>query len=76
MQRGFAIRALSSFRTVSVFYLKVREVCLIENTGLTGLTEYLPDDISLERPTPPRLMLHPAKRLTFPAQFLVSQDEV
>ncbi|CAH2240024.1 jg18071, partial [Pararge aegeria aegeria] len=49
--------------------LKVREVCLIENTRLTGATEYLPDDIRLERPTPPRLMLHPAERLTFPAQF-------
>ncbi|XP_039761867.1 uncharacterized protein LOC120635026 [Pararge aegeria] len=56
--------------------LKVREVCLIENTRFTGATEYLPDDISLERPTPPHLMLHPAERLTFPAQFLVSQDEV
>lgn len=87
MQRGFALRALKSFRTVSTsaalalaqfmpIDLKVREVNLIEKTRLSSTTELLPDDVTLEKPTPPRLLLHPAQRITFKPELLEDQHEV
>lgn len=75
LQRGFAIKAIKGFHTISTVAaialaefipldLKVREVHEIESTKLTHTTRHLPGDIRLERPTPPHELLHPASRLT------------
>ncbi|XP_052750893.1 uncharacterized protein LOC128200699 [Galleria mellonella] len=75
MQRGFAIRIIRAFRTVSTtaaialaeltpLDLKVLEVHHLEQTRLTGSTHLLRSDLSLERPTPPHKLLHPAVRVS------------
>ncbi|XP_047031454.1 uncharacterized protein LOC124638523 [Helicoverpa zea] len=75
LQRGFALKAIRAFRTVSTnaalalaqlipLDLRVLEVHQIEQTRLTNTTPFLPEDILLERPTPVRELLHPALRIT------------
>ncbi|KAG6460908.1 hypothetical protein O3G_MSEX012296 [Manduca sexta] len=75
MQRGFALKAIRAFRTVSTtaalalaqftpLDLKIQEIYTLERTRLTGTTPYLPDDIGLETPTPPHLLLHPSDRIS------------
>ncbi|KAA5650489.1 reverse transcriptase-like protein, partial [Pseudomonas aeruginosa] len=44
--------------------LKIREVHQIEKVRLTGKTEFLPNDISYEKPVPVKDLLHPARRPT------------
>lgn len=75
MQRGFALKAIRGFRTISTsaalalaqftpLDLKIREVHQIEKVRLTGKTEFLPNDISYEKPVPVKDLLHPARRPT------------
>lgn len=75
LQRGFAIKAIKGFRTISTpaaialaqftpLDLKVREKYEIEHTKLIHTTRFLPRDIFLECPTPPHRLLHPASRVT------------
>lgn len=56
MQRGFAIKTIKCFRTVSTVAalalaqympldLKILEVCQVERTRLTGITHHLPRDL-------------------------------
>ncbi|CAK1593612.1 unnamed protein product [Parnassius mnemosyne] len=63
LQRGFAIKIIRAFRTVSAsaaislalltpLHLKVSEVANIETSKLSGKTEFLPDDIAMEKPLP------------------------
>ncbi|CAH2089880.1 unnamed protein product [Euphydryas editha] len=81
MQRGFALKAIKGFRTVSTIAaialaqfvpldLKVLEAHQIEKTRLAGHCTYLPSDITLEKYIPPDRLLHPAHRITFsPSSF-------
>ncbi|CAH2109038.1 unnamed protein product [Euphydryas editha] len=81
MQRGFALRAIKGFRTVSTIAaialaqfvpldLKVLEAHQIEKIRLAGHCTYLPSDITLEKHIPPDRLLHPAHRITFsPSSF-------
>ncbi|CAH2084339.1 unnamed protein product [Euphydryas editha] len=84
MQRGFAVRAIKGFRTVSTtaalalaqftpLDLKVLEVNQIELARLTGNCASLPDDITLEKHTPPHRLLHPAHRVTFTPKYFHSE---
>ncbi|XP_045454212.1 uncharacterized protein LOC123663588 [Melitaea cinxia] len=87
LQRGFAIRAIKAFRTVSTVAaitlarftpldLKVIEVRRIEMARLTGKSDFLPGDIPLERHIPPHRLLHPADRITIQPKFFNSQPEL
>ncbi|KPJ20003.1 hypothetical protein RR48_01235 [Papilio machaon] len=73
LQRGFAIKAIKAFRTVSTtaalalaqftpLDLKILEQHAIETTRLTGTSPVLPNNIPLEPPTPPG-DLHPAHKI-------------
>ncbi|XP_075972454.1 uncharacterized protein LOC142974177 [Anticarsia gemmatalis] len=75
LQRGFALKAIRAFRTVSTnaalalaqfmpLDLRILEVHHVEQTRLTNTTHLLPKDVKLERPTPVRELLHPALRVT------------
>ncbi|CAG4985418.1 unnamed protein product [Parnassius apollo] len=62
MQRGFAIKAIKAFRTVSTsaalalaeftpIDLKIQEVHAVERTRLSCTSDFLPHDITYEKPT-------------------------
>ncbi|XP_052748260.1 uncharacterized protein LOC113514313 [Galleria mellonella] len=85
-QRGFALKAIRGFRTVSTVAalalaqftpldLKVLEVAKVERTRLLGTTDFLPDDVQLEKPTPVHKLLHPASRVTIPLHLATNQEE-
>lgn len=87
MQRGFAIKINKSFRTTSTIAaislaqltpldLKVLEVHTVEKTRLTHTTDILPHDITLERPTPPHDLLHPADRITVLPLSFTNDEEI
>ncbi|XP_045454733.1 uncharacterized protein LOC123664180 [Melitaea cinxia] len=87
MQRGFALRAIKGFRTVSTtaalalarftpIDLKVLETNTIESARLSGHCTFVPDDIALERHVPPDLLLHPAHRITFSPRSFHSQADL
>lgn len=87
MQRGFAIKMIRSFRTVSAtaaialarltpLHLKINEVAEIENTKMSGTTPFLPDDVTLDRPVKSRELLHPADRKRVEFSFATSQEEI
>lgn len=72
-QRGFAIKAIRGFRTVSAtaaialagytpLHLRLEERAEIEKARLEGCTRYLPDDVVLENPVKPAKLLHPSVR--------------
>ncbi|CAK1580717.1 unnamed protein product [Parnassius mnemosyne] len=86
-QRLFALKAIRGFRTVSTtaalalsqfmpLDLKVTEINHLENIRSTGITQYLPDDITLEKPTPPQSLLHPAHRVQIITDKLQTPEEV
>lgn len=73
LQRGFAIKIIRGFRTISTHASislaqltplpdKVLEWADTERTRLCGTTEFLPDDIKLDVPAHPSELLHPALR--------------
>ncbi|XP_028161534.1 uncharacterized protein LOC114353665 [Ostrinia furnacalis] len=73
LQRGFAVKTIRGFRTVSTIAsitlaqftpldLKVQEVCTVERAKLTGCSPYLSSDIKLHKRTPPTKLAHPATR--------------
>lgn len=87
MQRGFALRAIRSFRTVSTsaalalaqfipLDLRVLEVHSMECTRLSGNTQYLPSDVPLERPTPYHELLHPSSRVSITFEDATTAEEV
>ncbi|XP_045541201.1 uncharacterized protein LOC123722730 [Papilio machaon] len=87
LQRGFAIKAIKAFRTVSTtaalalaqftpFDLKILEQHAIETTRLTGASPIIPNNIPLERPTPPGKLLHPALRINTEISKLSNQEEI
>ncbi|XP_061382538.1 uncharacterized protein LOC133320015 [Danaus plexippus] len=87
MQRAFALKAIRGFRTVSTsaalalalftpLDLKVKEANRVEATRLTGSSPLLPAHITLESPTPPHLLLHPAHRHTYDSHTFWTQNEV
>ncbi|KAI5642076.1 RNase H domain-containing protein [Phthorimaea operculella] len=87
MQRGFAIKAIKGFRTLSTtaslalarfmpLDLKIREVHFVERARLSGHTHYLPDNATYERPTPVHELLHPADRISIQFNETRNQDEV
>ncbi|XP_061379251.1 uncharacterized protein LOC133319306 [Danaus plexippus] len=84
MQRAFALKAIRGFRTVSTsaalalalftpLDLKVKEANRVEVTRLTGSSPLLPAHITLESPTPPHLLLHPALRHTYDSHTFWTQ---
>ncbi|XP_072933661.1 uncharacterized protein [Epargyreus clarus] len=84
VQRGFAIKAIRGFRTISTtaaialaeftpLDLAIHEVHVAEQTKLTGKTAYLPRDVDLEKPTPVAELLHPANRVSM--KILDTQDK-
>ncbi|OWR43973.1 TRAS3 protein [Danaus plexippus plexippus] len=86
MQRAFALKAIRGFRTVSTsaalalslftpLNLKVKEANRVEATRLTGSSPLLPAHITLESPTPPHLLLHPAHRHTYDSHTFWTQNE-
>lgn len=86
MQRGFAIKAIRGFRTVSTtaaialaqfmpLDLKIREIHTLERTRLCNVSDYLPHDIQLEIPSPVHELLHPAKRISFtPSDYIEEEN--
>lgn len=87
LQRGFAIRAIRGFRTISTVAaialarftpidLKVLEVREIETTRLDGTSSFLPDDIALEKQTPPHNLLHPADRVTLAPHYFHNESQI
>lgn len=87
MQRGFAVRITRAFKTISTtaalalaeltpLDLKVREVHALEQIKLTGVTHLLPHDITLERPTPPHELLHPASRVSLNSSSTINIDDL
>ncbi|XP_063832729.1 uncharacterized protein LOC135081874 [Ostrinia nubilalis] len=73
LQRGFAVKIIRGFRTVSTIAaislarltpldLKVHEVCVTERAKLSECSPYLPSNIKLQKPTPPAKLPHPAVR--------------
>ena len=72
-QKGFALRAIRAFHTVSAvsvsalaqfipLHLKIREVQQIEIVKRTGVCPTIPEDVILERGVKPHERLHPSKR--------------
>ncbi|CAK1587362.1 unnamed protein product [Parnassius mnemosyne] len=87
MQRGFAIKAIKAFRTVSTatalalakfipIDLKIKEVYAVERTRLSCTSDFLPHDITFEKPTAPHKLLHPSERITIHYDTVHSQQEV
>ena len=87
LQRGFAIKIIRGFRTINTvnaitlagltpLHIKLNELADIELTRLTGLTQYLPDDITMERPTPPSDLIHPANRTIYTYTDVSNSDEL
>ena len=85
-QRGFALRAIRAFHTVSSvsalalaqfmpLHLKIREVYEIENVKVNGICPDIPEDVTLERRTIPTDRLHPVKRRVYTHQIANSQSE-
>lgn len=86
MQRGFALKAIRAFRTVSTsaalalaqfvpLDLKVLEVHQIEQVKLHGVSDLLPGDVTWERPTPLHELLHPAHRVKIMYQTAFDQEQ-
>ncbi|KAI5644864.1 RNase H domain-containing protein [Phthorimaea operculella] len=87
IQRSFALKIIRAFRTVSAtaaialselipLHLKVNEVAAIENTKWTKVTDFLPDDIILEKPEKPGKLLHPADRKRIKLNFATTQTDI
>ena len=85
-QRGFALRAIRAFHTVSSvsalalaqfmpLHLKIREAYEIENVKVQGTCPDIPEDITLERRTRPTERLHPSKRRVYTHHIANSQIE-
>ncbi|KAI5646549.1 RNase H domain-containing protein [Phthorimaea operculella] len=86
-QRGFSIKAIRGFRTISAnaaialsgftpLHLKINEVASVESTKLRGTTQFLPTNVQLHRPTPPSKMLHPAARKSISFESATSDDDI
>ena len=85
-QRGFALRAIKAFHTVSAvsalslaqfmpLHLKIREVQEIEIVKRTGVCPTIPEDIELERRIKPSERLHPSMRRYFDYSLATTQQE-
>ena len=86
-QRGFAIREIKGFRTISTtaaialanqvpLHLKILEVHNVELARLQGTSVFLPADIQLQKPALPKSLLHPAKRVYITVDTALDQSEV
>ncbi|KAL0891775.1 hypothetical protein ABMA27_015042 [Loxostege sticticalis] len=87
LQRGFAIRVVRGFRTISAnaaialaqftpLDLKVKAVRTVERARLTSRSPYLPADVRLHRPTPPSQLAHPADRLGITFRTAYTEEDV
>lgn len=87
LQRGFAIKIIRAFKTVSAtasialagltpLHLKVDEVAALEKAKMSGITPMLPDDIPIERPAKSYELLHPADRKQIIFHYAVSQIDI
>ncbi|KAL0879138.1 hypothetical protein ABMA27_002934 [Loxostege sticticalis] len=87
LQRGFAIRVVRGFRTISAnaaialaqftpLDLKVKAVRTVERARLTSRSPYLPADVRLHRPTPPSQLAHPADRLGITFSTAYTEEDV
>ncbi|XP_072932554.1 uncharacterized protein [Epargyreus clarus] len=87
LQRGFALKIIRSFRTVSAtaaialaqltpLHLKISEVEAMELAKALGTTPLLPDDVILERPVRSCDLLHPADRKCINFAYATTQQEI
>ncbi|RVE51585.1 hypothetical protein evm_003717 [Chilo suppressalis] len=85
-QRGFAIRAIRGFHTISAvaaealaqfppLHLVVEEAHAIYTAKKTGLSPDLPDDIRMHRRVKVKDLLHPAQRITINFEEVSTQEE-
>ncbi|RVE51677.1 hypothetical protein evm_003649 [Chilo suppressalis] len=85
-QRGFSIRAIRGFHTISAvaaealaqfppLYLVVEEAHAIHTAKKTGLSPDLPDDIRMHRRVKVKHLLHPAQRITINFEEVSTQEE-
>lgn len=87
LQRGFALKIIRSFRTVSAtaaialarltpLHLKISEVEAMELVKALGTSPLLPSDIILESPARCRDLLHPADRKVIEFEYATSQEDI
>lgn len=87
LQRGFALKIIRAFRTVSAtaaialarltpLHLKVEEVAALETAKIVGTTPLLPEDITLEKPAHSHELLHPADRKFIEFDHATNQAEI
>lgn len=87
LQRGFALKIIRAFRTVSAtaaialarltpLHLKVDEVAAMELARITGTAPQLPNDILVDRPVKSCDLLHPAERKSLSHEFANNQEEI
>ncbi|XP_052758288.1 uncharacterized protein LOC128202344 [Galleria mellonella] len=87
LQRGFAVRIVRGFRTLSTevaiilaqltpICSKVEEVAEIERTRVTRATKILPDAIQWDSPAPISDLLHPALRKKISFAEVTSTEEL
>ncbi|KAG6465903.1 hypothetical protein O3G_MSEX015484 [Manduca sexta] len=85
-QRGFAIKAIRGFRTISgtaaialaaftPLHIKINEVASVETAKLTARATQLPEDITLERPSAPHELLHPSERVHLDIPSATTQQD-
>ena len=86
-QRGFAIREIKGFRTISTvaaialanqtpLHLKILEVQTIESTRINRTSCFLPTDLKLQKPTSPKFLPHPAHKLSINIFSATNQNEI
>ncbi|CAG5048592.1 unnamed protein product [Parnassius apollo] len=87
LQRGFAIKIVRGFRTLSTaasislanltpLPAKILETAEIENTRITGISKFLPQDITLDGPVQPSTILHPANRVKINFNIASEQEHI
>ncbi|XP_072946175.1 uncharacterized protein [Epargyreus clarus] len=87
LQRGFAIKIIRAFRTVSAtaaialagltpLHLKIDEVAALEIAKAVGTSPLFPDDLTIEKPIRNRELLHPADRKFIEFEYADNQDDI
>ncbi|XP_063833872.1 uncharacterized protein LOC135083038 [Ostrinia nubilalis] len=87
LQRGFAIKAIRGYRTVSTnaatalayftpLDLEVLRVAEVDRTRLRRVSALLPDDITLEAPVPVAELLHPARCISPEYDTALSPEDI
>lgn len=86
LQRLFSIKIIQGFRTISTaasisiaqlnpLPSKIQSIADIETTKFTGVSQYLPTDIPIERRAQPNSFLHPSHRLPISFNEIKTTEE-